>query len=93
MQAPYIALQIIRQGGVDHIHAHFAVSQTEIAMALAVLLDRRYSFTGHARDLYATPNALQEKIRQALFVVTCTQYNADYELRKNPVASNKVVLR
>lgn len=78
MRAAWIARAIETTGGCRQIHAHFALAQTEVAMAVSELLGVRYSFTAHARDIYASPSALEEKIRSAALVVTCTQYNADY---------------
>jgi glycosyltransferase involved in cell wall biosynthesis len=78
MRAAWIARAIERAGGCRHIHAHFALAQTEVAMAVSQLLGVPYSFTAHARDIYASPSALEDKIRGAALVVTCTQYNADH---------------
>lgn len=78
MTAAWIARAIERAGGCRQVHAHFALAQTEVAMAVAGLLGCPFSFTAHARDIYATPSALQEKIRRARVVVTCTAYNVDH---------------
>jgi glycosyltransferase involved in cell wall biosynthesis len=74
----WIAREIERAGGCRQVHAHFALAQTEVAMAVSGLLGCPFSFTAHARDIYATPSALEEKIRAAAVVVTCTAYNVDY---------------
>ncbi len=76
--AAWIARDIQRAGGCRHVHAHFALAQTEVAMAVSALLGCPFTFTAHARDIYATPSALAEKMRAAARVVTCTQYNVDY---------------
>lgn len=74
----WIARTLQRSGGCRQIHAHFALAQTDVAMVVAWLLERPFSFTAHARDIYATPSTLREKIRAARQVVTCTAYNAEY---------------
>ena len=74
----WIAREIERAGGCRQVHAHFALAQTEVAMAVSGLLGCPFSFTAHARDIYGTPSALEEKIRAAAVVVTCTAYNVDY---------------
>lgn len=79
-----IARELLAEGSPRHVHAHFAVSQTEAALALAALLDCGFSFTAHARDIYAAPNALPEKMRAARFVVTCTGYNGEHLRRLCP---------
>ena len=76
--AAWIARTIERAGGCRQVHAHFALAQTEVAMAVSALLDVPFSFTAHARDIYATPSALEEKIRAARVVVTCTGYNVTH---------------
>lgn len=78
MRAAWVAREIERQGGCRQLHAHFALAQTEVAMAAAALLGCPFSFTAHARDIYATPSALAEKMRAASVVVTCTGYNVEY---------------
>jgi glycosyltransferase involved in cell wall biosynthesis len=80
----WIAREIERAGGCRQVHAHFALAQTEVAIVVAGLLGRPYSFTAHARDIYAAPTALEEKIRGASLVVTCTQYNLDHLRRLCP---------
>ena len=64
-RAAWIASRIERAGGCRYVHGHFALAQTEVAMAVAGLIDRPFGFTAHARDIYATPSALVEKIRAA----------------------------
>lgn len=78
MTGTWIARTIERAGGCRQVHAHFALAQTEVAMAVAGLLDVPFSFTAHARDIYATPSALEEKMRAARVVVTCTGYNVSH---------------
>ena len=49
----WIAREIERAGGCRQVHAHFALAQTEVAMAVSGLLGCPFSFTAHARDIYA----------------------------------------
>jgi glycosyltransferase involved in cell wall biosynthesis len=76
-RAPWLARRL-EESGPSHVHAHFALRATEVAMAVAGLSGGSYSFTAHAYDIYREPNALEEKIRGAKFVVTCTRANAAY---------------
>lgn len=78
LRAAWMARALERGGGCSQVHAHFALAQTEVAMAISSLLGVPFSFTAHARDIYATPSALPEKMRAARVVVTCTAYNATY---------------
>lgn len=66
----------LRRAGVALIHAQHADYLADAAMAAAACLGLPFSFTGHANDLYTHPGRLQEKIRAARFVSTCTGFNA-----------------
>src|SRR5688572_2760610 len=61
--------------GVEHVHAHWATYPTAVALAVAELTGRQYSFTAHAWDVSMIRTFLREKVRRALFVVTCTADN------------------
>src|SRR6187431_1313238 len=63
---------------VEHIHGHFANIPTTAAAFAARVLGIRYSFTGHAWDIFVPRNqaGLAEKIHDAVFVATCTGFNA-----------------
>lgn len=78
LRAPHIGRRLLTGPGPVHVHAHFALRATEVAMAVAELTGGTFSFTAHAYDIYRIPNALEEKLRRARFVVTCTHANAAY---------------
>ncbi|MFN2354130.1 MAG: glycosyltransferase family 4 protein [Desulfopila sp.] len=64
---------------IDQLHGHFAHSPTSVTMFASLLSTLPFSFTAHAKDIYTSnKEQLREKIAKAAFVVTCTQYNADY---------------
>src|SRR4051812_32561019 len=64
---------------VRHLHAHFAHGTTTITWLAACITGLPFSFTGHARDIYAAelnPKGwLARKCNAARFVVTCTEAN------------------
>lgn len=76
-QGVYVA-EHLRGRGVEHIHAHFADRATVIALVASRLLGVNFSFTAHAKDIYAEDVFLADKIAEAAFVVTCTEANATY---------------
>ncbi|MEQ1907334.1 MAG: glycosyltransferase family 4 protein [Vicinamibacterales bacterium] len=78
LRAAWIGRAIEQSGGCRHVHAHFALAQTEVAMAVSSLLGTSFSFTAHARDIYRSPSALEQKIRAASVVVSCTGYNVEH---------------
>jgi glycosyltransferase involved in cell wall biosynthesis len=67
---------------VRHLHAHFAHGTTTITWLAACITGLPFSFTGHARDIYApelNPKGwLRRKLNAARFVVTCTQANVEH---------------
>jgi glycosyltransferase involved in cell wall biosynthesis len=46
-----------------------------VALVASRLLDARYSVTAHAREIYVAPVLLPERISNAAFTATCTEYN------------------
>jgi glycosyltransferase involved in cell wall biosynthesis len=80
----------IHGAGATLVHAHFATSQTEVALALSRLTGIPFSFTAHARDIYADASALPQKLAAAAFVVTCTAANRAHLARLAPEAAAHV---
>ena len=70
----YLAAEIERQG-IPHIHAHFALNATTLALVVARLTGVSFSFTAHANDIFADQVILKEKIKAARFIVTISEYN------------------
>jgi glycosyltransferase involved in cell wall biosynthesis len=63
-------------GRFDELHAHFADRAATIALVAARLLDVPYSLSVHTgADVYVHPVLLDEKIRRARKVLTCTAHN------------------
>ncbi len=79
LQAIALADRLLAAPEVRHLHAHFAHGTTTIAWHAARIVGLPFSFTGHARDIYAehlNPKGwLRRKLLAARFVVTCTDAN------------------
>ena len=79
LQAIALADRVIEAPDVRHLHAHFAHGTTTITWHAATIAGLPFSFTGHARDIYAehlNPKGwLRRKLLAARFVVTCTEAN------------------
>jgi glycosyltransferase involved in cell wall biosynthesis len=79
LQAGYLVHRFLPNSDVVHLHAHFAHSPTSVALFASQLSGLDFSFTAHAKDIYTSdPRQLREKITQARFVVTCTEYNKQF---------------
>jgi len=78
LRAGWLAHEL-EAAGVTHLHAHFAHGPASVARFVSQLTGLPYSFTAHAKDIYTSPPAsLANKMDAARFVVTCTEYNAQY---------------
>ena len=79
LQAIALADRLLDAPDVRHLHAHFAHGTTTITWHAARIAGLPFSFTGHARDIYAehlNPKGwLRRKLLAARFVVTCTEAN------------------
>jgi len=73
-QAVYMA-QAVEQRGVEHLHVHFALNATTIAMVIYHLTGVTFSFTAHANDLFCNPILLTEKIEESAFIIAISEYN------------------
>ncbi|MFG6474982.1 glycosyltransferase family 4 protein [Microbacterium sp. P06] len=67
-----------RRRGVTHLHAHFAGTATTVTRLASLISGIPYSFTAHAVDIFrdsvSMPDIAQ-KVRDAAFVVTVSDYN------------------
>jgi hypothetical protein len=74
IQAITLADRLNHHPEVRHLHAHFAHGTTTITWFAACITGLPFSFTGHARDIYApelNPKGwLERKLNAARFVVT-----------------------
>jgi len=61
--------------GVDHVHAHWATHPALAAWVIRLLTGVGYSFTTHAHDLYVDTAMLRQKVEEARFVVTISEFN------------------
>ena len=80
LQAGYVAGHLL-QHPVDAMHAHFASSATRVANLVQRLIGLPYSFTAHAKDIFheeVNHESLKNKIREARFVVTVSDFNQMY---------------
>jgi colanic acid/amylovoran biosynthesis glycosyltransferase len=80
----YQALQLarlVRQHGIQHLHAPFASDAATIARIGARLAGITYSFTARAKDIFhesARRDDLARKFREASGVVTISDYHLEY---------------
>jgi glycosyltransferase involved in cell wall biosynthesis len=95
LQAIELADRLLAAPDVAHLHAHFAHGTTTVAWHAATITGLPFSFTGHARDIYApelNPHGwLRRKLLAARFAVTCTEANRRHLERIAPEADVRLV--
>lgn len=67
----------LRSEPVSLIHAQWVHSSGTIGMYAAWLLDRPFSFMGHAADLFRDRVALEDKVRRASFIACISTFHRD----------------
>jgi glycosyltransferase involved in cell wall biosynthesis len=65
----------MEQLGVGHVHCHFANHPALAGFVIHRLTGIPYSFTAHGSDLHVDQTMLADKVREASFVVTISEYN------------------
>lgn len=90
-QAIPIAIEVKRIG-IKHLHAHFALNPTTLAMVVSRLGEVSFSFTAHANDIFCNPILLKEKIRAARFIIAISDYNKQFlfNILPTPETLNKI---
>ncbi len=75
----------LRSQGVNHLHAHFGTEGATVARIFAMLARLPFSVTLHAYDIFLDPpRDLGDKLREATFVVTVSQFNKAHLLKTYP---------
>lgn len=72
----------VEQWQPDHIHAHWATYPSTAALVMSKHIERPFSFTAHAHDIYLDDQLMAEKLESAAFVSTISRFNRDYLRRR-----------
>jgi glycosyltransferase involved in cell wall biosynthesis len=85
-----LADRLLETPDVRHLHAHFAHGATSVTWLASLITGTPFSFTAHAKDIYAEKlnpaRLLRRKLLAARFAVTCTEANREQLLRIAPEA-------
>jgi O-antigen/teichoic acid export membrane protein/glycosyltransferase involved in cell wall biosynthesis len=68
----------MQRNGIETIHAHWATHTALAAWTVHRLTGLPYSFTTHADDIFVRRPMLEEKVRDARWVVTISDFNRRY---------------
>lgn len=70
--------EVVEVRQIAHIHAHFISHSATTAWVISELTGVPFSVTAHANDLYVRPALLDEKLADARFVVTISEFNREF---------------
>jgi glycosyltransferase involved in cell wall biosynthesis len=90
--ALFFAEQFLRSG-VAHFHVHFARHAAHTALFVKAISKIGFSFTAHAQDFMVdvgSDELLREMCREAVFVVTVSDYSRELLIHKCPDAAGKI---
>jgi glycosyltransferase involved in cell wall biosynthesis len=94
-QAIGLAAELEDCPDVTQLHSHYAHGATTVAWLASKITGLPFSFTAHARDIYAESlnpaGLLRRKLLEAKFCVTCTGANRDHLLTVAPEATVHLV--
>ncbi|MBW0001222.1 MAG: glycosyltransferase family 4 protein [Verrucomicrobia bacterium] len=85
----------LRRHGIGHLHVHFASLAARTAWWIKRLHGIPYSLTAHAKDIFRPkPDQrvpMEVLIRDAAFVVSVSNYGADYLRARVPEAAGRIL--
>jgi colanic acid/amylovoran biosynthesis glycosyltransferase len=87
-EAVCIAQQVEKRD-IKHLHAHFSHNAASIAMIIARLLNISFSFTAH-NILFTDQIILKEKIREARFIVSISEFTKQFITHLVPGVDHKI---
>jgi colanic acid/amylovoran biosynthesis glycosyltransferase len=89
----YYAL-LLKQSGVEHLHAHHGYSASWIAMVAARILRCGFSLTLHGSDLLIHHSYLDTKLANCTFCLTVSEFNRNHIVHCYPkVNADKVIVQ
>lgn len=81
----------IKEEKISHVHSPWASSPATAGLIISKLLGVTFSFTAHAWDIFCGGVMLREKLENAAFVITISNYNKQFLEGINPgVSKDKI---
>lgn len=87
-----VVARLVLELKVGHVHAHFANHPATAAWIVHRLSGLPYSFTAHANDLFVIPALLENKVEEAEFVATISDFNRSFLEERVPAAKGIEVI-
>lgn len=82
----------LRGHAIGAVHAHMAHVPATVALYIARVLGARFSFTGHASDLFVQRAALAFKLREADFTACISHWHRDFYATVTPLTPDRLPL-
>lgn len=85
--------QQVSERRIEHLHAHFATSASEVARLASRLAKTPFSFTAHAKDIFhrdVSAADLDRRIADAATVVTVSDFNVNHLRNEFPLHAEKI---
>lgn len=84
------AAQRLHQYNITHVHAHMAHVPATVGLYMSRALGARFSFTGHAADLFVDRAALAFKLRNAAFVSCISHWHRTFYRAVTPIPAERL---
>jgi glycosyltransferase involved in cell wall biosynthesis len=85
--------RLLEEAGASHVHAAFAHGPASVAHFVHLLTGMPFSFAAHAKDLYVSaPDLLARKVKDATFVLACSESAANELLARAGEEGAKVLV-
>jgi colanic acid/amylovoran biosynthesis glycosyltransferase len=81
----------LREQQVSNIHSQWINSCGTVGMYAAWLLNKPFSFTGHAADLFRERCSLKDKIKRAQFIVCISTFHRDFYIEEGADPSQLII--
>lgn len=71
---------------IDHLHAHFLHTPASVTRYAAIMLDRPWSVSAHAKDVWTIPGwEKREKLQDCRWAASCSRVNTEHLASLAPV--------
>ncbi len=85
------AAYVVEQEPIDAVHAHWANIPATTAFVISKFLDKPFTCTGHAHDLYKFNAFLPVILKNCRLFLTSTHYNRRYLLKTYPEVNPDII--
>ena len=82
---------------IDLVHSHFAYKAAVIGMQLSNVLDKPFTFTAHAYEIFSQPSYSKERLKMladsAEKIITPSVFNDNHIIRETGQSEGKIEIQ